>query len=332
MAYARRNRKKSGEEEGPGLWMVFGVLSVARMLSAAFNIIHDCDEVFNYWEPLHYLIYGSGMQTWEYSSQYALRSYVYLLLHALVSYPASIVFGDGPGKAGVFYITKGALGLASAVSETLLYREVRDRVGRREAVYLLIFLVSSSGMFAASTALLPSSFTMVALTLAAAAVLRSKPLQVVVAAVVGVVWGWAVAGLAFLPYAVYVLLAANFLAAVGTGLAALAVTLGAVVGLDAAFYGRWTVSLWNFIRYNVVGGGDSALYGIEARDFYLRNGALNLNLALPLGLLAPIVFPFGPGGRAGPACCRVWLPYGCGWPPFLACPIRKSAFFTLFTR
>ena len=31
-----------------------------------FNIIHDCDEVYNYWEPLHYLLYGYGKQTWEY--------------------------------------------------------------------------------------------------------------------------------------------------------------------------------------------------------------------------------------------------------------------------
>lgn len=40
----------------------------------------------------------------------------------------------------------------------------------------------------------------------------------------------------------YVLLTANIVAAVATGVASLAVTLGAVVGLDAIFYGRWTVS------------------------------------------------------------------------------------------
>ena len=30
----------------------------------------------------HYLIYGKGFQTWEYSPAYAIRSYAYLLLHA----------------------------------------------------------------------------------------------------------------------------------------------------------------------------------------------------------------------------------------------------------
>lgn len=50
---------------------------------------------------------------------------------------------------------------------------------------------------------------------------------------------------------------------------------------------RTQVSAWNFFRYNVVGGGDSALYGVEGPLFYLRNGVLNLNLALPLALALP---------------------------------------------
>jgi hypothetical protein len=52
-----------------------------------------------------------------------------------------------------------------------------------------------------------------------------------------VIW----AGLAFLPYAFYVLAAANFVTALATGLLSLAVTLGAVVGFDAFFYGKLTV-------------------------------------------------------------------------------------------
>ena len=48
-------------------------------------------------------------------------------------------------------------------------------------------------------------------------------------------------------------------------------------------------SLWNFIRYNVVGGGDSALYGVEDSSYYLRNGANNLNLIFVLGLAYPLV-------------------------------------------
>lgn len=57
-------------------------LGMLRYMSATSNIIHDCDEVFNYWEPLHYLLFKSGFQTWEYRSRtpplYAYTLYVYL--------------------------------------------------------------------------------------------------------------------------------------------------------------------------------------------------------------------------------------------------------------
>jgi hypothetical protein len=39
------------------------------LVSARYNLVHDCDEVFNFWEPLHYLLYGYGKQTWEYRYQ-----------------------------------------------------------------------------------------------------------------------------------------------------------------------------------------------------------------------------------------------------------------------
>ena len=53
------------------------------------------------------------------------------------------------------------------------------------------------------------------------------------------------------------------------------------------------VSLWNFLQYNVAGGGDSALYGVEAPTFYLRNALTNLNIILPLALAAPAVLALG---------------------------------------
>ena len=48
------------------------------------------------------------------------------------------------------------------------------------------------------------------------------------------------------------------------------------------------VTLWNFLKYNVAGGGDSSLYGVESATFYLRNALTNLNLVLPLALLVPL--------------------------------------------
>jgi alpha-1,2-mannosyltransferase len=40
--------------------------------------------VYNYWEPTHYLVHGNGFQTWEYSPRYAIRSWAYVAIHALV--------------------------------------------------------------------------------------------------------------------------------------------------------------------------------------------------------------------------------------------------------
>ena len=51
----------------------------------------------------------------------------------------------------------------------------------------------------------------------------------------------------------------------------------------------WQVSILNFLHYNVKGGGDSALYGVEPATFYLRNGLNNLNLVLPLAMAYPVV-------------------------------------------
>lgn len=87
------------------------LLAAARAASAAWNIIHDCDETFNYLEPLHYLLFGSGLQTWEYGAQFALRSYLYLLLHGVVAAPVAAVLGAGAGGRGA----QGWVAAAAAV-------------------------------------------------------------------------------------------------------------------------------------------------------------------------------------------------------------------------
>ena len=51
----------------PWRWVLAGVLvTVWRFAGTGWAPVDDCDEVFNYWEPLHFLAHGSGMRTWEY--------------------------------------------------------------------------------------------------------------------------------------------------------------------------------------------------------------------------------------------------------------------------
>lgn len=52
---------------------MFKLLVSVRLSAAIWSPISDCDETFNYWEPLHLWLYGSGLQTWEYSPAYGIR-------------------------------------------------------------------------------------------------------------------------------------------------------------------------------------------------------------------------------------------------------------------
>lgn len=90
-----------GKRASPGLrGSSILLLGIARLASALVNLIHDCDEVYNYWEPLHHLLYGWGYQTWEYSAEFALRSYWYLDLHYAWLKPWTALLGRGRGERG----------------------------------------------------------------------------------------------------------------------------------------------------------------------------------------------------------------------------------------
>lgn len=82
---------------------------------------------------------------------------------------------------------------------------------------------------------------MYTLTAAAAALLNTDHRRVVLYAVIGVIWGWAVAGIAFLPYAVYLLLIGSPWVYLPAGVVSLVGTLLPMVGFDRLFYGKWTV-------------------------------------------------------------------------------------------
>lgn len=62
-----------------------GVFFVANLISALYNPIQDCDETFNFWEPTHYLTHGYGLQTWEWSPEYGIRDWLYIIPHAVLA-------------------------------------------------------------------------------------------------------------------------------------------------------------------------------------------------------------------------------------------------------
>ncbi|KAD0572593.1 hypothetical protein E3N88_44040 [Mikania micrantha] len=282
----KRPEKPEAEVE-KGLSWTFPVLALGllRYMSATTNIIHDCDEVFNYWEPLHFLLYKSGFQTWEYSSQFALRSYLYILFHYLVGWPASVCYNWlEEEKVRVFYAVRIFLGLISVITEAALVVAISRKYGKRLACYTLALLCLTSGCFFASTSFLPSSFSMYAISLSSALFLMGMHASAVAVAATGVILGWPFSILAFVPVTVYSLIL-RFKQAFISG-AFISVTLLTLsVFVDYHYYGKWTSSVMNLLMYNVVGGGESHLYGIEGPLYYLKNGFNNFNFALVLALL-----------------------------------------------
>lgn len=61
--------------------------------------------------------------------------------------------------------------------------------------------------------------------------------------------------------------------------------------VDYHYYRKWTSSILNLLVYNVVGGGESHLYGTEGPLYYLRNGFNNFNFCFILALLFLAILP-----------------------------------------
>ena len=149
----------------------FCVFLSVNLLAAVYSPIQDCDEVFNYWEPTHYIAHGSGLQTWEYSPEYAIRSWLYSLIHAIPSKVAAALVSK---KAYEFYFIRALLGSICAGCETRLLSTIARTMNPRTAVIFLLAMATSSGMFHASVAYLPSSFAMYTAMMGAAAFMDIK--------------------------------------------------------------------------------------------------------------------------------------------------------------
>ncbi|KAJ2505403.1 mannosyltransferase, partial [Coemansia sp. RSA 2049] len=111
----------------PSASVLFRILAVVRIAGALMAPIQDCDEVYNYWEPLHLLQFGSGKQTWEYAPQYALRSYGFLYVYKWAAQAMHLAIGFRT-KPQVFYALRLAMALACAGCETLFVRRIADCV------------------------------------------------------------------------------------------------------------------------------------------------------------------------------------------------------------
>ncbi|XP_015238314.1 PREDICTED: alpha-1,2-mannosyltransferase ALG9 [Cyprinodon variegatus] len=276
---------RGGQVWAPEGSTAFKCLLSARFCAALLSNISDCDETFNYWEPMHFLLYGTGMQTWEYSPLYAIRSYAYLWLHALPACLHAHVLQTN--KVLVFYFVRCVLAFCCCVCELYFYKAVCKKFGLHVGRLMLAFLVLSTGMFSSSAAFLPSSFCMYTTLIAMTGWFQdSIPLAVMGVAAGGIV-GWPFSALIGFPIAFDLLVIRrewkSFLIWCALALLLLLVPL---VAIDSFFYGKLVIAPLNILLYNVFTEHGPDLYGTEPWSFYFVNGVLNFNLVFVLALFS----------------------------------------------
>ncbi|EON65574.1 hypothetical protein W97_04812 [Coniosporium apollinis CBS 100218] len=282
--------------------IAFYIFLAAHLAAALYSPIQDCDEVYNYWEPTHYLNHGYGMQTWEYSPEYAIRSWTYAGIHSIVVL-FSHLLPVGNTKRFEFYFVRVILGFICAFSEARLFAKISKTLNPRIAILFLVIAVSSPGMFHASVAYLPSSFAMYTTINGLAAFMDwrggMRTAQGIMWFGVGAVIGWPFSGVLVLPFVLEEILMATMTDSVfdmarrfldGTVRSFIALALQ--VCIDTFFYKAITCVPWNIVAYNIFSGPGKGpnIYGTEPWGFYIRNLLINFNVWFGLALLAyPLV-------------------------------------------
>ena len=296
---AARTKPSSGTLTNPlGLICVLGVLMAVRVVAALLNPIADCDETFNYWEPLHYLLHGFGLQTWEHSPEFALRSYALLYPYYAVAraahYVAEGVQFELPVSPKIvsFYAVRVYNAAASALSESLLVLAARRQFGSYTAALLFLFLVGSAGQARAAPELLPSSFAMIAITLAFAAWMCGRRSLAVFLVALASLLGWIFAAVLGVPLALHGLLSSRISALrfIRAALVSGVIITAVMLPIDTAHFGKTAFAPLAHVLYNVFPreGTGSQLYGVEPWTYYPINLALNLNLQAALFALYPL--------------------------------------------
>lgn len=276
--------------------VAFYIILFARLIAALYSPIQDCDEVFNYWEPSHYLNHGYGLETWEYSPVYAIRSWTYAGIHSTIIALARLLFFVR-SKSIEFYLLRVAFAIVCAICESRMYSTIARVLNPRIALIFLIITVTSTGMFHASVAYLPSSFAMYTTMLGTTAFMDwgggLRTAQGVMWYGVGAILGWPFAGALVIPFVCEELILASVTQSgietarrLVDGFTRSLIVLALQFFIDLFFYRRIAVVPWNIVRYNLFSTHGPNLYGTEPWDFYLRNLFLNFNLWTLLALLS----------------------------------------------
>ncbi|WVQ81367.1 hypothetical protein IAT38_003490 [Cryptococcus sp. DSM 104549] len=292
----------------PSLSMAIRILLLIRTAGAMYSIISDCDEVFNFFEPLHYFQYNSGFQTWELSPQFAVRSWAYVLLHWPLAHLGPLILRVG--KRPSFFALRISLGAISSYCEARFFRTVVETINERVGRYLFFTMLLSAGMFSASVAFLPSSFAMYTTMLAYSWAFHPasstyegnrRTYRATFCFALGAIVGWPFSAALGIPFVIEQLFMSGGEIVPGPLLSAWrsrrwermfkAVAIGAGIAIpvsmvDSWAYGRSTFPTLNIVLYNIFSSAGPDLYGTSPSSFYFANLFLNFNFFAPLALIS----------------------------------------------
>ena len=307
-------------EYAPVKSLAFKLLLICRFCSAMMANINDCDETYNYWEPAHFVIYKRGFQTWEYSPQFALRTYSFVWLYAWLLW---ILKHFIDSRLVLFFLLRLSMGIFCAFCELIFYRAVVKVYGRRVASLLLIFLASSPGMFHSSVAFLPSSFCMYMAMLATASVLLRANTTAIISVALSVLIAWPFSAILGIPVALDILVVQRkfkkFITVSGSTFVAI---MSLMCAIDYYYYQKIVVAVWNIVFYNIFTPHGPNLYGTEPLSFYLKNGFLNNLVPFILCLSFPLVF-----ATTFVASRSLIMSYYRKWFPFIGVYLWFIVFF-----
>jgi alpha-1,2-mannosyltransferase len=247
-------------------------LVLVRLLSVFYAPIDDCDEVFNYWEPLKMQHLGPpALQTWEYSPSYALRSYAYTGVYSLFLFLLHL-----PQGPLMFYAVR-LLNVGLFTTSELLFSSSFKHLLGFGRVYLLVSALSV-GLFQATPAFLPSSTCMILSVFVWFFWKRGNDSTAILLSLVSVlITAWPFASVIYVGFAVDVVSRRGFVWTSTVGLFWLSFVCLLILCVDSYNYGRVVFPPFNIAVYNF-GFTDknlASLYGVEPWYFYILNLFLN---------------------------------------------------------
>ena len=230
-------------------YSLFFLFCGVNLIGMFLNHIDDTDETHGYWEPLHYLLYGKGLQTWEYSPEFSIRTYSFIIPVYLYSY---ILKSIGLcGKIHMFYSIRLFFSLVTSFSETKFLLSINSKFGNDFFLFNILFVLLSPGIFLCSSSYLPSAVCMNLIMLSYSAMMDGfSNLSIMYGSIAVLCSGWPFVALLLIPVGVKLIISTLYNHKYASSLTALRSLIihGVVIILlvlvptslvDFLFYQKW---------------------------------------------------------------------------------------------